>query len=370
MRPHRHFRYGPPPWWPANEPWPPHGRGRMWRHRRGPFVRRVALVFAVLLFFSAVGAATVISRLMGATGIGGAPTAVMPIAGLALVAGILLAVLLFVGMRRFAFPLGNIVEAANRVADGDYSARVAEQGPPSLRTVGNAFNTMASHLEAQDRQRRDLMADIAHELRTPLSVIQGRLEGLLDGVYPRDDQTIGIVVDETRLLARLIDDLRTLANAESGTLNLKKEPTDVVILIQDVVRSFSTEAQDRHVALVVDAPAESPLMTVDPLRIREVIANLISNALTHTPAGGTVSIAAAVQHEQMAVTVIDTGSGIGPEELPKVFERFYKGRSSRGSGLGLTIAKNLVCAHGGAIRAESATGSGTTVAFTLPLNLT
>jgi len=339
----------------------------MWRHSRGRFVRRVALMFAVLLFFSAVGVATVISRLMGATGTGGAPTAIWPIAGFALVTGILLVILLIAGMRRFALPLGNIVEAANRVADGDYSARVAEHGPPSLRTVGSAFNTMASHLEAQDRQRRDLMADIAHELRTPLSVIQGRLEGLLDGVYPRDDQTIGVVIDETRLLARLVDDLRTLANAESGTLNLKKDPTDLAILIQDVVRSFSTDAQERHVALVVDAPADLPLVTVDPLRIREVIANVISNALHHTPGGGTVSIAAQVRNEQVSVTVTDTGSGIGPEELPKVFERFYKGRSSRGSGLGLTIAKNLVSAHGGAIRAESAAGSGTTVSFTLPL---
>src|SRR6185436_21132068 len=175
-------------------------------------------------------------------GIGGAPTAIWPIAGLALATGILLVILLIVGMRRFALPLGNIVEAANRVADGDYSARVAEHGPPSLRTVGSAFNTMASHLEAQDRQRRDLMADIAHELRTPLSVIQGRLEGLLDGVYPRDDRTIGVVIDETRLLARLVDDLRTLANAESGALHLQKEPTDLGVLLGDAARALASEA--------------------------------------------------------------------------------------------------------------------------------
>jgi len=364
MRRHRYRRRGPPPWWPANEAWPPAGPRR---HGRGRFVRRIAALFAALLFLSAVGAVTLISRLVN-YGFGGSPLAIAPIAGVTIV-GIFLIALLLVGMRRFAVPLGDIVEAANRVAEGDYSARVAGQGPPSLRTVGGAFNTMASRLEAQDRQRRDLMADIAHELRTPLSVIQGRLEGLLDGVYPRDDRTIGVVIDETRLLARLVDDLRTLANAESGTLNLKKEPTDLAILIQDVVRSFSTDAQDRHVALVVDAPADLPLIAVDPLRIREVIANVISNALHHTPAGGTVSIAAQVRNEQMAVTVTDTGSGIGPEELPKVFERFYKGRSSRGSGLGLTIAKNLVSAHGGAIRAESAAGSGTTVSFTLPLQL-
>ena len=271
-------------------------------------------------------------------------------------------------MRRVAFPLGVIVDAANRVAEGDYSARVGQQGVPSMRSVGSAFNTMASRLEAQSRQRRDLMADIAHELRTPLSVIQGRLEGLLDGVYPRDDQTIGEVIGETRLLTRLVDDLRTLANAESGTLRLQKEATDLAVLIQDVVRSLAVEVRDRHVSLVVDAPASLPLITVDPLRIRDMVTNLMFNALNHTPADGTVSITAGVSNEWMTVTVTDTGSGIDPDELPKIFDRFYKGRSSRGSGLGLTIARNLVAAHGGAIRAESPPGHGTTVTFTLPVD--
>jgi two-component system OmpR family sensor kinase/two-component system sensor histidine kinase BaeS len=327
----------------------------------------MAVLFALLLFLSAVGAATLISRLVNGYGLGRSPLAIAPIAGVTVV-GIFVIALLLVSMRRFAVPLGDIVEAANRVAEGDYSARVAGQGPPSLRTVGGAFNTMASRLEAQDRQRRDLMADIAHELRTPLSVIQGRLEGLLDGVYPRDDQVIGGLIDETRLLSRLVDDLRTLANAESGTLHLQKEPTDLAVLIQDVVRSFSVEAQGRHLSLGVDAPPDLPLITVDPLRIREVVANLVSNALNHTPAGGTVSIAATALNERVVVTVTDTGSGIAPDELPKIFDRFYKGRSSRGSGLGLTIARNLVAAHGGAIRAESLPGRGTTVTFTLPVD--
>jgi len=365
MRRHRYRRRGPPPWWPANEAWPPAGPRR---HGRGRFVRRIAALFAALLFLSAVGAVTLISRLVN-YGFGGSPLAIAPIAGVTIV-GIFLIALLLVGMRRFAVPLGDIVEAANRVAEGDYSARVAGQGPPSLRTVGGAFNTMASRLEAQDRQRRDLMADIAHELRTPLSVIQGRLEGLLDGVYPRDDQVIDGLIDETRLLSRLVDDLRTLANAESGALHLQKEPTDLAVLIQDVVRSFSVEAQSRHLSLGVDAPPDLPLITVDPLRIREVVSNLVSNTLNHTPEGGTISIAVTVVNDRVVVTVTDTGSGIAPDELPKIFDRFYKGRSSRGSGLGLTIARNLVAAHGGAIRAESLPGQGTTVTFTLPVDPT
>jgi two-component system OmpR family sensor kinase/two-component system sensor histidine kinase BaeS len=288
---------------------------------------------------------------------------ILPVAGLIVVFGVVVA--LVAGMRRFAFPLGDIVEAANRVAEGDYSARVTPQGAPSLRMVGSAFNTMASRLETQAQQRRDLMADIAHELRTPLSVIQGRLEGVLDGVYPRDDQTIGQVIDETRLLARLVEDLRTLSNAESGTLHLQKEPTDLAVLIQDVVGALSVEARDRRVSVGLDAPADLPLVVVDPLRIREVVTNLISNALNHTPAGGTISVSAAVVNSRIAVSVTDTGPGIAPEELPKIFERFYKGRSSRGSGLGLTIARNLVAAHGGTIGAASPPGRGATVTFTI-----
>jgi two-component system OmpR family sensor kinase/two-component system sensor histidine kinase BaeS len=330
-------------------------------------VRRLAVLFTALLFLSAVGTATLISKLVDGYGLGGSPVAVLPIASVTVI-GIFIVALLVAAMRRFAVPLGDIVEAANRVAEGDYSARVGQQGAPSMRTVGSAFNTMASRLESQARQRRDLMADIAHELRTPLSVIQGRLEGLLDGVYPRDDQTIGEVIAETRLLARLVDDLRTLANAESGTLHLQKEATDLAVLIQDVVRSLSVEVRDRHVSLGVDAPATLPLITVDPLRIREVVTNVMLNALNHTPADGTVSITASVLNEWMAVTVTDTGSGIAPDELPKIFDRFYKGRSSRGSGLGLTIARNLVSAHGGAIRAESLPGRGTTVTLTLPVD--
>jgi signal transduction histidine kinase len=359
-----HSRRGPPPWWPANEPWPPQ---RRWHRGRGRFVRRMVVLFVGLLFLSAIGAATLISKIAGGYGIGPTPGLILPVAALAVVFGLIVA--LVAAMRRFAFPLGDIVEAANRVADGDYSARVAQQGAPSLRVVGGAFNTMASRLETQAQQRRDLMADIAHELRTPLSVIQGRLEGLLDGVYQRDDQTIGQIIEETRLLARLVDDLRTLSNAESGTLHLQKEPTDLAVLIQDAVRALSVEGRDNGVSLGLDAPADLPLVTVDPLRIREVVTNLISNAMNHTPPGGTISIAATVLNSQIVVTVRDTGPGIAPDELPKIFDRFYKGRSSRGSGLGLTIARNLVAAHDGTIRAESPPGGGATVTVTLPIYL-
>jgi signal transduction histidine kinase len=277
--------------------------------------------------------------------------------------------LLFVtGMRRVGLPLGDIVSAADRVGGGDYSARLIERGPPFLRSVARAFNKMAAKLEAQERQRRDLMADVAHELRTPLSVMRGRLEGLVDGVYPRDDATLAELVEETKHLERLVEDLRTLAHAEGGTLKLQREATDIAVLMNDVVRSFDAAAETAGIALRVSKAGDLPLVDIDPLRIREVIANLLSNALRHTPRGGTVTISAEVSGDQLRVSVADTGSGIHPDDLPRIFDRFAKGADSRGSGLGLAIAKDLVAAHGGKIRAESKPEQGTTLTFTLPLS--
>ena len=358
----RHHRRDPPSWWPAGESWPPRDHPVAWRRGRARFVRRVALLLGTLLLFSAIGLATLIARLLGVTPAGAPIAPLVPLGA----AGILFVlVMLAVAMRRFAFPLGDIIEAANRVADGDYSTRVSEFGPPSLRMVGRAFNTMAARLEAQERQRRHLMADIAHELRTPLSVVQGRLEGMVDGVYPRDDATLSLAIEETRLVARLVEDLRTVAVSESGALTLQKQPTDVAALIHDVVSAVPAEA--RTISIRLDAAADLPLVAVDPLRIREVLANLLSNAVRHTPAGGNVTISARQAAGQLAVTVADTGAGIAPDDLPKIFDRFYKGSTSRGSGLGLTIARNLVVAHGGDISARSRPGEGTTITFTLPI---
>jgi signal transduction histidine kinase len=350
-----------PPWWPETEPWPP-GQGHAgWKRRRARFMRRIALASGALLFLSAVGVSTLASMLLGGRGLAGTTAPV----GLIILFGLFLAGLLVVSLRWVGRPLGDVVEAANRVASGDYGARVAEHGPPSLRTVGHAFNSMAARLESQDRQRRQLMADIAHELRTPLSVIQGRMEGLLDGVYPRDDGQLSQVVAETRMLARLVDDLRTLAHAESGTLTLQKEPTDVVILAQEVVDALAGEATSREVSFRLSAPPDLPLVSVDPLRVREILMNLLSNALHHTPANGVISIDLSAISDRITMKVADTGTGIAAEDLPRIFDRFHKGATSRGSGLGLAIARNLVAAHGGNIEADSQPGGGTTITFSL-----
>jgi len=354
-----------PPWWPVNEQWPPRGGPYAWRRHRARFTRGIGGLFAVVLFLIGVGLTTVVSWLFPGASIPGFVRPQRIFLGM-----VWLFILLGVFRRlmgRFGFPLGDMVEAADRVAEGDYSVRATEYGPRWMRTLARAFNSMTSRLQAQDVQRRHLMADIAHELRTPLAVLQGRLEGMLDGVYPRDEAQINAVLQETRMLTRLVDDLRTLAHTESGTLALQKESTDIGILTSDAAASFSQEAAERKVRMAVTIAPDLPLVDVDPLRIREVLTNLISNALRHTPEGGRVSVVAAAKPDQIVLTVSDTGSGIPAGDLPKVFERFYKGHGSRGSGLGLTIARNLVVAHGGEIRAESVEGKGTDVTVILPL---
>jgi signal transduction histidine kinase len=222
----------------------------------------------------------------------------------------------------------------------------------ALRPVAGAF-------AEQDRLRRQLMADVAHELRTPLAILQGRIEGLLDGVYPRDETHLAELLDETRHLARLVEDLGTLAHAEAGALELRKEPVDLGDLVREVAASLPRP-------IVVEVPAELPALEVDPLRIRQVLLNLLANALRHTPAEGVVSVEVEARPQWMLIRVRDTGSGIAPEDLPHLFERFQKGSDSRGSGLGLPIARKLVLAHGGEIGIESVVGEGTEVTVSLP----
>jgi signal transduction histidine kinase len=318
-----------------------------------------------VILLSTVGANSLIVALLDRAGVTG-PQRLVPVLLLAGVSSAILLLFWVAVMRRVGFPLGDIVGAASRVADGDFSVRVVERGPPSLRSVAHAFNSMTTRLEANEEQRRQLMADVAHELRTPLAVVQARLEGLIDGIYPRDDNQLKALLSETRTLARLVDDVRTLANVESGTLGLQKEPTDLAVLIHEAAASFSDSgAADRRVGIRVDLP-DLPLVDVDPVRIREVVGNLLSNAVRHSAAHGVVSIAATVGAGALVVTVADEGEGIAPADLIRVFDRFYKGSRSNGSGLGLTIARNLVRAHGGDIRAESTLGRGTTMTVTLP----
>jgi signal transduction histidine kinase len=358
-------RSHPPQWWPAGEPWPPQGRQHHWHHVRPRFVRRAGCLFAMVLLLSAIGGTalvTTVAARLGPLGVFDRPAIVSAVAVVALVT---VMAIFATAIRRVGRPMGDIVAAADRVASGDFDTRVVEHGPPWLRSVARAFNSMTGALQSQDEQRRNLTADIAHELRTPLAVLQGRLEGLLDGVYARDDAHLTELLNGTRVLARLVEDLRTLANAESGVLRLQKEPTDLSLLIHDAVQMSSPEADARQVVVRVE-DADLPIMEVDPLRIREVLTNLLSNAIRHANSGGVVTISAGVMDDRITISVRDAGPGMAPEEVPKIFDRFYKGTTSTGSGLGLTIARGLVAAHGGEIRADSVVGVGTTMTVRLP----
>jgi signal transduction histidine kinase len=268
-------------------------------------------------------------------------------------------------MRGFS-PLVAVMDAADRVAEGDYGVRVREYGPPPMRALAHSFNTMTERLQNADRLRRNVMADVAHELRTPLSVLQGRLEGLIDGVYPRDDRQLAELLEETHILSRLIGDLRTLALSDAGALTLQREPTDLVELVHEVVRSMQSEADRKSVSLNASSSTGTAIADLDPLRIREVLTNLVSNALEHSTAGGVVAVSVSETSEDVAVIVRDTGAGMSSEEVARIFDRFYKGSGSRGSGLGLAIAKSIVTAHGGDIRASSELGKGTNLEFILP----
>ena len=285
---------------------------------------------------------------------------------------VVIAVLIRTGrtLRRTSAPLDELVEATRRVEAGDYSVRV---GAPKrgLRAVGqlvSGFNTMVARLEADDVQRRALLADVSHELRTPLTIIAGNLEAIIDGVYPADDAHLAPILEGTQVMSRLIDDLRTLTLSEAGTLALHREPTALDLVIAEAVRSFAVSAAAAGATLADDTTDDLPIADVDPVRVGEVLSNLVANALRHTPAGGRVTVVGTAPPGNGTVTirVSDTGPGIAPDLLPRVFDRFVKGEDSRGSGLGLAIARGLVEAHGGRIAVTSTPGAGTTFAVELP----
>jgi two-component system OmpR family sensor kinase len=272
-------------------------------------------------------------------------------------------------LRRMSAPLDNLLDASNKVAEGDFSARVEEKGPPEVRALTRGFNSMAERLQVNDQQRRNMLADVSHELRTPLTIIQGNVEGILDGMYPADETRLKSMLEETQVLSRLIDDLRTLSLAESGALQLKREPTDLGSFMREIVSGFEAQAKEKEIKVdlsLVDVEA----MNIDPQRVREVLTNLLSNALRYTPHGGMVDVnltgtGSGVERSVM-ISVEDSGSGIASEDLSQIFDRFYKSSDSGGMGLGLSIAKYLVEAHGGKIWAESEVGRGTKISFTLP----
>ena len=268
-------------------------------------------------------------------------------------------------VRRTVGPIADIMDATWRVAEGDYSVRVNAPGPADVQGLANAFNTMAARLETNERQRTHLFSDIAHELRTPLSVVQGTIEGMLDGVYPKDDEHLAPMLDQTRVIARLLNDLQTIATAEAGALLLHRETTDLRDLIAEVIASFAPAATKDGIELRSNL-ATVPELEIDPVRIRQVLDNLVANALRYTPEGGHVALSLRQSAGRIEIDVRDTGRGMAPDDVGRMFERFAKSADSGGSGLGLAIAKSLVEAHGGAITGTSEPGAGTTITILLP----
>lgn len=379
-----------PPWWPEGEPWPPERWGpRHWRARHrsaeggdpaweGPWgrggMRRgfgcLVVLMATLIVSVGVLVLWLLAGLFGLVALEGSLADLARPAGLVvLIAGI---AALAVGIRiarGVARPLSELVDAAGRIESADYAVRVPEdRGRGELRRLSRAFNAMAARLEAEDATRRRLLADVSHELRTPLAVVQGNLEALLDGVYPPDEAHIRPILDEARVLERLIDDLRTVSLAEAGALPLHREPTDAAVLLEDVAAAHRASAAETGVELRIEVAPGLPAIDLDPLRIRQVLANLVDNAIRAMPEGGSIALRAGpLDGDGIFLEVVDDGPGIPADLLDAVFERFTKSATSRGSGLGLAIARAIVDAHGGAISASPGPdGRGTRIRVELP----
>ncbi len=281
--------------------------------------------------------------------------------------------------RRVVAPIQGMMTASRKVAEGDFGSRVEIPGSPrpeemdELAQLAVSFNQMADRLDRTETMRRELIGDVAHELRTPLATIRGTVEGLLDGVVQADPDAYHQIYQETERLQRLVTDLQELSRVESGAYSLELRPVPVGRLVETVVDRLGRQFEEKGIVLETQLIADSLEVQVDEGRMGQVLLNLVGNALQYTPAGGTVRIAAVRSQDRLELQVQDTGTGIPKEHLPHVFTRFYRVDKSRsraggGTGIGLTIAKHLVEAQGGRLTAESpGPKQGSTFTVSLPL---
>ena len=375
-----------PPWWPENEPWPPAMSARGWGGpggswsgppwwgpgRRGGLRRGfgcLVVMLATLIVSVGVLVLWLLASLLGASAEAPLGFFARPAALVVLVVGFIALVVAIRIARGVGRPLSDLVDAAGMVEAGDYSVRVPEspRARGELRGLSRAFNEMAARLETEDATRRRLLADVSHELRTPLAVIQGNLEALVDGVYPPDEAHLRPILDETRVLERLVDDLRTLSLADSGALPLHREPTAPSVLLEDVAAAHRANASSAGIEVRVDVAPALPTIEIDPVRMKQVVSNLVENAIRAMPMGGSINLSARIGEGVIVLDVTDTGPGISAELQATLFDRFTKSPGSRGSGLGLAIARAIVTAHGGTIDASSGPGGvGTTMRISLP----
>lgn len=347
---------GPPPWWPEGESWPPRaGPGSEAWHGFGRRFVRGALLFLLVVVVVPLVAGVVLAVMIG--GWESVALAVLVLAGL----GGMLAIGAGIAVRNLA-PLREMIGAAGRLADGDHSARVRATSR-STEPIVSSFNQMAERLQSAELQRRRLLAELGHELRTPLTVIRGEIEAFADGVHQPTPERLEEVLADVAVMERLLDDLNTLSSSEAGQLALHVELTDLVDLAGSVVHNYGTSRP--RVSLRSDRAHIDA--EVDPVRIREVITNLISNAVRATGENGEVTVSLREVDDRVELAIADTGIGIESDQIDTIFERFHKGAESDGSGLGLTISRYLVEAHGGRIAVDSTPGVGTTVVVDLPL---
>jgi two-component system sensor histidine kinase BaeS len=327
---------------------------------------RFGLMFSVvLLTVGAIMAAGVWAALV-AVGVISAPAGLRVAAFAILVGGVALIVLVAGALRRRIAPIGAVIEAAAQIERGDYSVRVPERGGREVRALARTFNTMSARLSAIDSQRRSFLADVAHELRTPLAIMRGRLEAMLDGIHPRDDDHLRAILGHAESLERLVGDVATVAQAETGALPLNLEQVDLAVLASAVAEDFAEAARQGGMEIRVRVGADATPLTADAARMRQALANLVANALRYGAPGGVIDIAVDRTAEGTVLTVRDDGTGISSELLPHVFERFVRGPDSRGSGLGLPIVADIAAAHGGSATAASTPGEGTTVTLVIP----
>lgn len=275
--------------------------------------------------------------------------------------------------RVISAPVNRLVMAARQIGKGDLTVRVPARGSLEMIELTETLNKMTVNLERAENLRNNLMADVSHELRTPLTVLEGNLRAALDHVYTLDEAEIANLYAQTRHLIRLVNDLRELSLAETHQLPLEMQPTQPALLITETMQALEPMATEKHITMSADLP-DFPVITVDPARLRQVLFNLLANALRHTPPGGSIAIKGEVLPEKIQVSIQDSGDGLEPDQLNAVFDRFYRGDKSRsrdsgGTGLGLAIVKAIIENHGGSIEVFSAgKDQGCTFEIILPVN--
>lgn len=289
----------------------------------------------------------------------------------ALAAGTVGLLLSFAISRRILRPVEALTLAARRMEAGDLDQRVEVQGRDEIGDLARAFNAMAERRATAERLRRDLVSDVAHELRSPLTNLRCQIEALQDGLVRPSTESLGSLAEEAALLETLIDDLQDLALAEAGQLDLERAPLDLATEVERAVRAVRSRMEEARLRVEVDLPPDLPPVDADARRLAQILRNLLGNALTHTPPGGTVRVRGWRVGGEVEVTVEDTGPGIPREHLPFLFERFYRTDASRtratgGAGLGLAIVKQWTAAHGGRVWVQSEEGRGSMFGFSLP----